>query len=46
VAGCCEHGNEPSGCIKGGEFLDQLSVLFGSQEGICFAELFIIFEVK
>jgi hypothetical protein len=25
VAGCCEHGNEPSGSIKGGEFLDQLS---------------------
>jgi hypothetical protein len=22
VAGCCEHGNEPSGYIKGGEFLD------------------------
>jgi hypothetical protein len=22
VAGCCEHSNEPSGCIKGREFLD------------------------
>jgi hypothetical protein len=22
VSGCCEHGNEPSGCIKGGEYLD------------------------
>jgi hypothetical protein len=22
VAGCCEHGNEPSGSIKGGEFFD------------------------
>jgi hypothetical protein len=22
VAGCCEHGNEPSCSIKGGEFLD------------------------
>jgi hypothetical protein len=22
VAGCCEHGNELSGCIKGGGFLD------------------------
>jgi len=21
----CEHGNEPSGTIKGGEFVDQLS---------------------
>jgi hypothetical protein len=25
VAGCCEHGNEPSGSIKGGEFIDELS---------------------
>jgi hypothetical protein len=24
LAGCCEHGNEPSFSIKGGEFLDQL----------------------
>jgi hypothetical protein len=22
VAGCCEHGNEPSGSMKDGEFLD------------------------
>jgi hypothetical protein len=22
VAGCCEHGDEPSGSIKGGAFLD------------------------
>jgi hypothetical protein len=22
VSGCCEHGKEPSGSIKGGEFLD------------------------
>jgi hypothetical protein len=22
VAGCCEHGSEPSGSIKGGEFLE------------------------
>jgi len=22
VAGSCEHGNEPSGSTKGGEFLD------------------------
>jgi hypothetical protein len=26
MAHCCEHGNEPSGSIKGGEFLDKLSV--------------------
>jgi len=25
VTGCCEHGDEHSGFIKGGEFLDQLS---------------------
>jgi len=25
VVGSCQHGNEPSGCIKDGEFLDQLS---------------------
>jgi hypothetical protein len=24
VADCCEHGNGPSGSIKGGEFLDRL----------------------
>ena len=26
MAGTCECGNEPSGSIKGGEFLDWLSV--------------------
>jgi hypothetical protein len=30
VAGSCEHGNEPSGSIKYGEFFDQLSVLLAS----------------
>jgi hypothetical protein len=25
IAGFCEHGNEVSGSIKGGEFVDQLS---------------------
>jgi hypothetical protein len=25
VAGCCEHGNKPSGSITGGEFIDTLS---------------------
>jgi hypothetical protein len=25
VVGCFEHSNEPSGSIKGGEFLDKLS---------------------
>jgi hypothetical protein len=26
MTGCCEHGNEPSGSLKGGEFLDYLNV--------------------
>jgi hypothetical protein len=38
VAGFCEHGNEPSGSIKGREFLDWLSVLLASQEGLCSME--------
>jgi hypothetical protein len=25
LAGFCEHGNEPSGYIKGGEFIEELS---------------------
>jgi hypothetical protein len=25
VAGCCEHGNEPFGAIRGGKLLDYLS---------------------
>jgi hypothetical protein len=45
VAGCCEHGNEPSGSIKYGEFLDQLSVLVASQ-GLCSMELFSCNEHK
>jgi hypothetical protein len=28
LTGCCEHGNEPSGPMKVGEFLDQLTVSF------------------
>jgi hypothetical protein len=38
VAGCCEHGNGPSGIIRGGEFLDKLSDL-ASQERFCSMEL-------
>jgi hypothetical protein len=33
VAGSFGHGNEPSGSIKGGDFLDQLSGLSACQEG-------------
>jgi hypothetical protein len=39
VAGSYEHGNEPSGSISCGEFLDYLSVLLASQEGLCPMEL-------
>jgi hypothetical protein len=39
VADSCEHGNESSGSIKCGEFLDCLSVLLASQEGLCSLEL-------
>jgi hypothetical protein len=40
VASSCEHGDEPSGSIKCGEFLDWLSVLLASQEGLCSMEFF------
>jgi hypothetical protein len=32
MAGPCEHGNEPSGTIKGGEFVDWVNIT--SQEGL------------
>jgi hypothetical protein len=35
----CEHGDELSFSIKGGEFLDWLSALLVSQEGLCSMEL-------
>jgi hypothetical protein len=34
VAGSCEHGIEPPGSTECGEFLDWLSVLLVSQEGL------------
>jgi len=37
VAVSCEHGNEPSGSVNCGEFLDQLSDLV-FQEGPCYME--------
>jgi hypothetical protein len=33
VAGTCEHGNEPSGSIKGEEFLDQQSDYYFLKKG-------------
>jgi hypothetical protein len=39
VAGSCEHDNEPSGSIKGGEILDLAELLLACQEEICSIEL-------
>jgi hypothetical protein len=39
VAGSCEHGNEHFGYMKCGAFVDQLSVILTSQEGLCCLEL-------
>jgi hypothetical protein len=38
VAGTCEYGNELSGSVKCGEFLDQLHNQLASQEGLCSVE--------
>jgi hypothetical protein len=38
VGSSCEHGNEPLGSMKGGEFLDWLSDV-ASQDGLCSMEL-------
>jgi hypothetical protein len=37
--GTGEYGKEPSGSIEGGKFLDELSVLLASEEGISSLEL-------
>jgi hypothetical protein len=34
MTSCCEHGDEPSGFVKGGGFLEQLSGLSASQERV------------
>jgi hypothetical protein len=39
VVGTCEHGTVPSCSIKEEEFLDEPSILLGSQEGLCCMEL-------
>jgi len=39
VAASCKHGNEISGSIKGGEFLDWLIDYLASQERLCIIEL-------
>ena len=38
MAGACEYGNELSGSIKYGEFLDYLQNQLASEEGLCFME--------
>jgi hypothetical protein len=38
VAGACECGDEPSGSITRGEFLDYLQNQLASQEGFCSME--------
>lgn len=32
--GCYEHGDEPLGSVKGGKFLDYLSVLIPEKESV------------
>jgi hypothetical protein len=39
MTGSCEHGNEPSGYIKGCEFLVYLSVLFSFSRRAHFHEV-------
>jgi hypothetical protein len=39
VVGSCDHGNEPSDCIRCREFLDWLSILLDFQEGLCSMKL-------
>jgi len=38
MAVTCEYGDEPSGSIKCGEFLDYLQNHLASQEGLCSME--------
>jgi hypothetical protein len=39
MEGSCERDNDPSGSIKYGEFLEQLSLQLASQDGFCCMEL-------
>jgi hypothetical protein len=41
VAGSCEHGNEPSGSMKYGEFLDYFQ-LSPSPEGLSSMEVLLV----
>jgi hypothetical protein len=44
MAGCCEYGNEPSGSIKGGKFLDQLSDFIFSRRTLPHRVSFVIYQ--
>lgn len=39
MTGSYQHGNEPSGVIKCGEFLDSLRVMLAPEEILCSMEL-------
>ena len=39
MAGCCVYGDESSGSVKCGEFLEYLRTFLASQEGLCSMEL-------
>jgi len=43
MSGTCEHGDELSGSIKCGEFLDSLQNQLASQEGLCSMELVSVY---
>jgi hypothetical protein len=45
VTGSCEHGNKYLDSIKCGVFLEKLSVLLASQEGLCSMELVSLFYI-
>jgi len=38
VAGCCEHSNETSGSIKGGEIIEYLRDYWFLKAGLCSME--------
>ena len=46
MAGTCEYGNELSGSIKCGEFLDLLQNQLASQEGLCAMEQVCKFHIS
>jgi hypothetical protein len=43
TTGSCEHGNEHSSSMKGGEFLDKLAITLASQQGLCSMKLLLLY---